>query len=124
MTVLPGLPGHDKPYRDCMAEIIGVLKKYDMAGAVPYWVHRTRGHAMPTLYEVKYQMPGQPVRTERGLTEDGVRLLQRAVMLGGGWGSSQTMEQARDGRRMVRQIRGEARAVRGRHYARMLGVSP
>lgn len=23
-----------KPYRDCMAEIIGVLKKYDMAGAV------------------------------------------------------------------------------------------
>jgi hypothetical protein len=24
----------DKPYRDCMAEIIGVLKKYDMAGAV------------------------------------------------------------------------------------------
>lgn len=34
MNVLPGLPGHDKPYRDCMAEIIGVLKKYDMAGAV------------------------------------------------------------------------------------------
>ncbi len=34
MSVLPGLPGHDKPYRDCMAEIIGVLKKYDMAGAV------------------------------------------------------------------------------------------
>lgn len=24
----------DKAYRDCMAEIIGVLKKYDMAGAV------------------------------------------------------------------------------------------
>lgn len=24
----------DKPYRDCMAEIIGVLKKYDMAGAI------------------------------------------------------------------------------------------
>lgn len=23
-----------KPYRDCMAEIVGVLKKYDMAGAV------------------------------------------------------------------------------------------
>jgi hypothetical protein len=23
-----------KPYRDCMAEIIGVLKKYDMAGAI------------------------------------------------------------------------------------------
>jgi hypothetical protein len=25
---------NDKPYRDCMAEIIGVLKKYDMAGAI------------------------------------------------------------------------------------------
>jgi hypothetical protein len=24
----------DKPYRDCMAELIGVLKKYDMAGAM------------------------------------------------------------------------------------------
>jgi len=34
MSILPGLPGHDKPYRDCMAEIIGVLKKYDMAGAI------------------------------------------------------------------------------------------
>lgn len=34
MSVVPGLPGHDKPYRDCMAEIIGVLKKYDMAGAI------------------------------------------------------------------------------------------
>lgn len=34
MSVLPGLPGHDKPYRDCMAEIMEVLKKYDMAGAV------------------------------------------------------------------------------------------
>ena len=34
MSVLPGLPGHDKPYRDCMAEIICVLKKYDMAGAI------------------------------------------------------------------------------------------
>lgn len=31
---LPGLPVGEKPYRDCMAEIIGVLKKYDMAGAV------------------------------------------------------------------------------------------
>lgn len=77
---------------------------------------------MPTLYEVTYQMPGQPVITERGLTAEGVRLLQNAVMLSGGWGSSQTMEQARDARRMVRYIRGEARAVRGRHYARMLGV--
>lgn len=75
---------------------------------------------MPTLYEVTYQMPGQPVRTERGLTADGVRLLQNAVMLGGGWGSSQTAEQAREMRRTVRYIRGEARAVRGRHYARML----
>lgn len=78
---------------------------------------------MSTLYEVKYQMPGQPVITERDLTAEGVRLLQNAVMLGGGWGSSQTMEQARDGRRMVRQIRGEARAVRGRYYARMLGAA-
>ena len=34
MSILPGLPGHDKQYRECMAEIIGVLKKYDMAGAV------------------------------------------------------------------------------------------
>ena len=37
MSVLPGLPGHgqdDKKYRECMAEIIGVLKRYDMAGAV------------------------------------------------------------------------------------------
>lgn len=33
MNTLPGLPGH-KDYRDCMSEIIGVLKKYDMAGAV------------------------------------------------------------------------------------------
>jgi hypothetical protein len=24
----------EKPYRECMAEIIGILKKYDMAGAV------------------------------------------------------------------------------------------
>lgn len=24
----------DKPYRECVAEIVGVLKKYDMAGAV------------------------------------------------------------------------------------------
>jgi hypothetical protein len=33
---LPGLPpsGDQKRYRDCMAEMIGVLKKYDMAGAV------------------------------------------------------------------------------------------
>lgn len=32
---LPGLPsGEDKRYRECMAEIIGVLKKHDMAGAV------------------------------------------------------------------------------------------
>lgn len=79
---------------------------------------------MPTLYEVTYQMPGQPIITERGLTAEGVRLLQKAVMLGGGWGSSQTIEQARDMRRTVRQIRGEARAVRGRQYARMLGVTP
>lgn len=37
MSVLPGLPGHgadDKKYRECMAEIIGVLKKHDMAGAI------------------------------------------------------------------------------------------
>lgn len=34
MTDLPGLPANNKRYRDCMAEIIGVLKKYDMAGAV------------------------------------------------------------------------------------------
>lgn len=26
--------GQPKRYRDCMSEIIGVLKKYDMAGAV------------------------------------------------------------------------------------------
>ncbi len=36
MSTLPGLPGHgqDKRYRECMAEIIGVLKRYDMAGAI------------------------------------------------------------------------------------------
>lgn len=35
MTGLPGIPkGDDKQYRECMAEIIGVLKKYDMAGAI------------------------------------------------------------------------------------------
>ena len=27
-------PGAEKRYRECMAEIIGVLKKYDMGGAV------------------------------------------------------------------------------------------
>lgn len=32
---LPGLPqGNDKRYRECMADIMGVLKKYDMAGAI------------------------------------------------------------------------------------------
>ena len=31
---LPGLPADGKRYRECMHEIIGVLKKYDMAGAV------------------------------------------------------------------------------------------
>jgi hypothetical protein len=25
---------NDKRYRDCMAEIVGILKKYDMAGAI------------------------------------------------------------------------------------------
>ena len=36
MSTLPGLPGHgqSKRYRECMAEIIGVLKRYDMAGAI------------------------------------------------------------------------------------------
>ena len=35
MTALPGLPqGDQKRYRECMAEIMGVLKKYDMAGAI------------------------------------------------------------------------------------------
>ena len=35
MKALPGLPtGDDKKYRECMAEIIGVLKKHDMAGAI------------------------------------------------------------------------------------------
>lgn len=27
-------PAADKAYRECMAEIMGVLKKYDMAGAI------------------------------------------------------------------------------------------
>jgi hypothetical protein len=78
---------------------------------------------MLTTYEVRYQMPGHPLITERGLTAEGVRLLMNAVLRGGGWGCSQTTEQARDERRMVRHIRGEARAVRGRHYARMLGAA-
>lgn len=78
---------------------------------------------MPTFYEVRYQMPGQPLITERGLTAEGVRLLMNAVILGGGWGCSQTVEQAREERRTVRYIRGQARAVRGRHYARMLGAA-
>lgn len=33
----------DKQYRDCMAEIIGVLKKYDMAGAITV-VAKDRAH--------------------------------------------------------------------------------
>ena len=34
--LLPGLPAGvpEKRYRECMAEIIGVLKRYDMAGAI------------------------------------------------------------------------------------------
>lgn len=31
---LPGLPTGQKRYRECMAEIMAVLKRYDMAGAV------------------------------------------------------------------------------------------
>jgi len=72
-------------------------------------------------YVVTWQTPGNPVQVERGLTAEGVRLLQNAVMLAGGWGSSQTTEQARDVRRTLLYIRGQARAVRGRHYARILG---
>lgn len=77
---------------------------------------------MPTLYEVRYQMPGHPVITERGLTEEGVRLLMKAVIFGGGWGCHQTLQQGREERRTVRYIRGLARATRGRHYERILGT--
>lgn len=76
---------------------------------------------MPQFFEVRYQMPGHSVITERGLTAEGVRLLMNAVILGCGWGCSQTVEQAREERRTVRYICGQARAVRGRHYAAMLG---
>lgn len=34
MSDLPGLPTNNKRYRECMAEIMAVLKKYDMAGAI------------------------------------------------------------------------------------------
>lgn len=78
---------------------------------------------MPTLYEVRYQTPGNPVITECGLTDEGVRLLMKAVIFSGGRGCHQTMQQGREERRTVRYIRGEARAVRGRHYARMLGAA-
>lgn len=39
------------------------------------------------LFQVTYQTPGHPVMTERGLTRDGVDLLQKAVFRAGGWGN-------------------------------------
>lgn len=41
---------------------------------------------MPQLFQITYQMPGKPVITERGLTQEGVRHLQNIILRGRGWG--------------------------------------
>lgn len=41
---------------------------------------------MPDLFQLKYQLPGQPIRVERGLTREGVDHLQNIILRARGWG--------------------------------------
>jgi hypothetical protein len=42
---------------------------------------------MLELFQATYQVPGQPVVTERGLTREGADKLQSLVLKAGGWGN-------------------------------------
>ncbi len=70
---------------------------------------------MPEFFQVTYQMPGQPVVTERGLTAAGVQSLQNTILRGRGWGCVQRMAAVE---KSEREDRFEAACAANRRGAR------